>query len=35
MKGQLAEEYRLPLVAMTPANRAILQKTMRDCGLLE
>ena len=35
MLGQVAEEYRLPLVAMSPKNRETLQKTMKACGVLK
>jgi 4-hydroxy-tetrahydrodipicolinate synthase len=34
MMGQIAEEYRLPLVAMSAKNRAVLQQTLKRCGLL-
>jgi 4-hydroxy-tetrahydrodipicolinate synthase len=30
MRGDIAEEYRLPLVAMTKENRAILQRTLQQ-----
>ncbi len=35
MMGQIEEEYRLPLVAMSPRNRDALKLTMRACGLLK
>jgi 4-hydroxy-tetrahydrodipicolinate synthase len=35
MTGQIAEEYRLPLVPMVPKNREILRATMKGCGLLK
>lgn len=35
MLGQIEEEYRLPLVAMSPAHREILRKTMKACGVLK
>ena len=35
MLGQIEEEYRLPLVACSAANREQLRKTMRACGLLK
>lgn len=34
MLGLIAEEYRLPLVAMAPANRERLAQTLRACGLV-
>ena len=34
MLGQIQEEYRLPLVPMSPKNRQVLRETMRACGLL-
>jgi 4-hydroxy-tetrahydrodipicolinate synthase len=34
MMGLIEEEYRLPLVAMNPKNRAILRATLRAGGLL-
>jgi len=34
MLGWIEEECRLPLVPMSAKNRAILRKTMVDCGLL-
>ena len=35
MMGQIREEYRLPLVAMNPKNRAILAATLKNCGVLK
>jgi 4-hydroxy-tetrahydrodipicolinate synthase len=35
MLGQIEEEYRLPLVPMSPANRAILKATLIRCGILK
>ncbi|SPE51842.1 4-hydroxy-tetrahydrodipicolinate synthase [Verrucomicrobia bacterium] len=35
MLGQIKEEYRLPLVPMSPKNRQTLQATMKRCGLLK
>src|SRR5262249_24583638 len=35
MLGQIAEEYRLPLVPMNAKNRDILRRTMRGCGILK
>ncbi len=35
MMGLIAEEYRLPLVPMTAANRDKLRKTMKVCGILK
>jgi 4-hydroxy-tetrahydrodipicolinate synthase len=35
MSGWIAEEYRLPLVPMNPANREKLRKTLRACGVLK
>ncbi len=34
MLGQIQEEYRLPLVPMSPRNRDALQATLRACGIL-
>lgn len=34
MLGQLEEEYRLPLVPMSPKNREVLRATLRACGVL-
>ncbi|MBR6372106.1 MAG: dihydrodipicolinate synthase family protein, partial [Victivallales bacterium] len=33
--GLIAEEYRLPLCEMAPANREKLRNTMRRCGILK
>jgi 4-hydroxy-tetrahydrodipicolinate synthase len=35
MMGLIAEEYRLPLVKMSDANRAKLKATLKVCGLLK
>jgi 4-hydroxy-tetrahydrodipicolinate synthase len=35
MMGLIAEEYRLPLVPMSAANRAKLRATMKQCGVLK
>lgn len=35
MMGQIEEEYRLPLVPMNPKNRATLQTTLKQCGVLK
>ena len=35
MKGLIEEEYRLPLVPMSAANRAKLRATMKACGILK
>jgi len=35
MMGQIAEEYRLPLVPMDGKNREKLRKTLQSCGLLK
>ncbi len=35
MMGLVAEEYRLPLVPMSAANRAKLRATMKACGILK
>ena len=35
MLGVVAEEYRLPLVAMSAANRAQLKATLKACGILK
>jgi 4-hydroxy-tetrahydrodipicolinate synthase len=35
MMGLIAEEYRLPLVPLSPKNRQTLQATMTACGLLK
>jgi len=34
MRGEIIEEYRLPLVAMSAANRAKLKTTLKACGIL-
>ncbi len=33
--GQIEEEYRLPLVPMSAKNRALLEATLKRCGLLK
>ncbi len=35
MLGVIEEEYRLPLVPMSAANRAALRATMKQCGVLK
>ena len=35
MLGVIGEEYRLPLVSMTAANRSKLQTTLKACGILK
>ena len=35
MLGLIAEEYRLPLVPMSTANRAKLRATLKACGVLK
>jgi 4-hydroxy-tetrahydrodipicolinate synthase len=35
MLGQIQEEYRLPLVPMSPKNRQTLQATLIACGILK
>jgi dihydrodipicolinate synthase/N-acetylneuraminate lyase len=35
MLGVIGEEYRLPLVSMTAANRAKLQATLKAAGILK
>ncbi len=35
MMGKIREEYRLPLVPMSPKNRDLLQKTLKNCGILK
>lgn len=35
MMGLIEEEYRLPIVAMAPKNRAVLKATLQKCGLLK
>jgi 4-hydroxy-tetrahydrodipicolinate synthase len=34
MMGLVEEEYRLPLVPMSPKNRAALAKTLKGCGVI-
>ncbi len=34
MLGQIQEEYRLPLVPMSPKNREVLKNTLTVCGVL-
>jgi 4-hydroxy-tetrahydrodipicolinate synthase len=34
MKGWIREEYRLPLVPMSPANRRVLEKTLKTLGVI-
>jgi 4-hydroxy-tetrahydrodipicolinate synthase len=34
MLGLIEEEYRLPMVPISPKNRAALQSTLRKCGVL-
>ena len=34
MLGKISEEYRLPLVPLHRANRALLKQTLKNCGLL-
>jgi 4-hydroxy-tetrahydrodipicolinate synthase len=34
MMGMMGENYRLPMVPMTPANRAQIQKIAEGLGLL-
>jgi len=34
LMGQIEEEFRLPLVCMSKANREALRATMKKCGLL-
>jgi hypothetical protein len=33
--GLVEENYRLPLVPMSSANRTVLKATMKACGLLK
>jgi len=33
MRGQIEEEYRLPLVPLNPKNRETLRATLKRCGL--
>jgi len=35
MMGQIAEEYRLPLVPLNAKNRDTLRRTMKGCGLVK
>lgn len=35
MKGLILEEYRLPIVPMSAKNRAVLEKTLKECGVLK
>jgi 4-hydroxy-tetrahydrodipicolinate synthase len=35
MMGQIAEEYRLPLVPLAAKNRETLRATLKNCGLLK
>jgi 4-hydroxy-tetrahydrodipicolinate synthase len=35
MMGLIKEEYRLPLVPMSPANRQVLRATLKTCGVLK
>ena len=35
MLGQVQEEYRLPLVPMSPKNREILAASLKHCGILK
>jgi 4-hydroxy-tetrahydrodipicolinate synthase len=35
LQGLIAEEYRLPLVPMTAANRVKLVKTLKACGVIK
>jgi 4-hydroxy-tetrahydrodipicolinate synthase len=35
MMGIIAEEYRLPLVPMSPKNRETLKATLRACGVIK
>jgi 4-hydroxy-tetrahydrodipicolinate synthase len=35
MMGQIQEEYRLPLVPMSAANRAVLAASLKACGVLK
>jgi 4-hydroxy-tetrahydrodipicolinate synthase len=35
MMGVIEEEYRLPLVKMSPKNRETLRKTLISCGILK
>jgi 4-hydroxy-tetrahydrodipicolinate synthase len=35
MMGQIEEEYRLPLVAMSAKNHELLRATLKSCGVLK
>jgi 4-hydroxy-tetrahydrodipicolinate synthase len=35
MLGLMKEEYRLPLVPMSPGNRQMLRATLKACGVLK
>lgn len=35
MMGRIEEEYRLPLVPMSPNNRAVLKNTLKQCGFVK
>jgi 4-hydroxy-tetrahydrodipicolinate synthase len=35
LMGQIEEEYRLPLVPMSPRNREVLRATLKACGVLK
>src|SRR5581483_11225656 len=35
MAGQIREEYRLPLVPLSPKNRQLLAATLKSCGVLK
>jgi 4-hydroxy-tetrahydrodipicolinate synthase len=35
LMGQIEDEYRLPLVPISPKNREALRATMRGCGILK
>jgi 4-hydroxy-tetrahydrodipicolinate synthase len=35
MMGLIEEEYRLPLVKMSDANRTKLKATLKSCGILK
>ena len=35
LRGEMAEEYRLPLVPLAAANRAKLKATLKACGILK
>ena len=34
MMGQIEEEYRLPMVVLSPRNRDLLQEALVKCGVL-